>query len=176
MSEQKLKEAFKRLYMDMAASKDVGKMQMFGRAFTKVFDDLADKHPELAQSVIEMLQAIEWNNYVTVAEATGVAAHFVNSDQSVTGATGPSRGAHWSMDALKSFLGQNGHPLEEKPYYNWAALWLVVNMMYSDFANVFAEMSGAKENEKLATASYQMAVARLKDVDRPRFIRAYFDL
>ena len=176
MNAQELKETFKRLYVKMSTSKDVEQMRLFGRAFAKVFEDLADKHPELAQDVIEMLRAIEWHNYVTAAEAMEIAVHFVNSDQGVTGAGEPSKGAHWSMDALKSFLEQRGLPLEDSPYYNWPTLWLVVNMMYSDFADVFVEVLGVENSEKMAVASYRMAVAKLKDVDRPRFVREYFDL
>jgi hypothetical protein len=80
------------------------------------------------------------------------------------------------MDALKGFLTQRGIAFEEKPYYNWSALWLTVNMIYSDYANVIVELVGSKDNERVATACYKMATAKLKDKDRPHFIREYFEL
>lgn len=58
----------------------------------------------------------------------------------------------------------------------WAALWLTVNMIYSDFANAFVAITGKKDNDTIATASYTFAVKKLKDRDRPHFIREYFEL
>ena len=51
-----------------------------------------------------------------------------------------------------------------------------MNMEYSDYADALVEILGTKESEKIATASYKMAVSKLKDLDRPHFIREYFDL
>jgi hypothetical protein len=49
-------------------------------------------------------------------------------------------------------------------------------MIYSDYANVIVELIGSKDNERVATACYKMAVKKLKDRDRPHFIREYFEL
>lgn len=176
MNAQELKAAYEHLYQVMKGSKDVSKMRMFGTTFTNMFNQVAEKHPEIALATIEMLSAIEYNNYVTMAEAMDVAHGFINDDTMVTGMPEPSKGAHWSMEALKSFLGVKGMPLEEKPYYNWCALWLTTNMIYSDFANTLVEITGAKDNDRIATACYKMAVKKLKDLDRPKFIREYFEL
>ena len=69
----------------------------------------------------------------------------------------------------------------EKPYYNCYALWVTANMIYSDHANSVAEDMGypnpeAVPNEKMALSMYRKAVEQLKDVDRPKFVREYFDL
>ena len=77
---------------------------------------------------------------------------------------------------MKAFLSARNIPTEDKPFYNWPALWLTVNMIYSDFAEIIAEMTGSKENEKLAVSAYKMALKKLKDLDRPHFIREYFEL
>lgn len=176
MNTSELKERYATLYAAMAGSRDTSKMKLFGTAFTQMFDRVADLKPDLAMTTLELLSAIEYNNFVTPVEATEVAAHFVNEDTMVTGTPEPTKGPHWSMDVLKSFLAQRGLPLEEKPYYNWPALWLTVNMEYSDLANTFVELLGSKENERLAVASYKVALAKLKDRDRPHFVREYFDL
>lgn len=175
MTTQELKDSFDRLYVKMAQSKDVSKMKLFGTAFKDMFGEVASSHPEIALAALDFLAAVEYNNYVTKDEAWSVASDFINDDTMITGTTEPTKGAHWNMDSLKSFLTQKGLPLEEKPYYNWCALWLTTNMIYSDFANVIAEIVG-KENEKIATACYRMAVKKLKDLDRPSYIREYFDL
>lgn len=176
MNSQELKARYAELYDEMKGSKDVSKMMLFGTAFTRMFDKVAVSHPDLAAMTLDFLSAMEYNNFVTQIEAMDVASHFVNDDTRVSGASEPSKGAHWSMTTLKEFLTQKGLPLEEKPYYNWPALWLTVNMEYSDYAEAFAKLMGAKDNESLATASYTMAVKKLKDRDRSRFIRDYFYL
>lgn len=176
MNAQDLKARYAELYADMARSKDVSKMQHFGAAFTMMFEDVAEKHPDIAEDILEFLAGMEYNNFVTPAEATAVASNFINDDTFVSGASEPTKGSHWPMETLKSVLTQRGLPLEEKPYYNWPALWLTVNMEYSDYAEAFAKLFGSKENEKIATASYTFAVKKLKDRDRPHFIRKYFDL
>lgn len=169
-------DKYLQLYDTMKHSKDVSKMKMFGTTFTQMFKQVAEKHPEIAMATIELLSAVEYNNYVTMTEAMDVAHEFINDDTSVTGLPEPSKGAHWSMETLKSFLGVKGLPLEDKPYYNWCALWLTTNMIYSDFANTLVEITGAKDNDRIATACYKMAVKKLKDLDRPAFIREYFEL
>lgn len=176
MTPQDLKEAYKRLYDGMKMSKDVSKMKIFGAAFTDMFGKVAQAHPDIAQATIDMLAAIEYHNYVTKQEAMDVAEEFINDDTLITGSAEPTRGAHWNMDALKGFLTQRGIPFEEKPYYNWPALWLVMNMEYSDYADTLVELLGDKNGEKLAMACYKMAVKKLKDRDRPHFIREYFEL
>lgn len=176
MNAGELKAQFDALYATMANSKDPSKMRLFGTAFTRLFGRVADMNTDLATATLELLSAINYNNFVTLAEATEVSGRFINDDTMVTGLAEPTKGAHWSTSDLKTFLTQKGLPLEEKPYYNWPALWLTVNMIYSDYADVVAELAGSKENEKLAEVSYKMALKKLKDRDRPHFIREYFDL
>lgn len=176
MNTIELKNAYDNLYQIMEESKDVSKMRMFGTAFTQLFNQVAEKHPEMATAIIEMLAAIEYNNYITMAEATEVTHKFLNDDTLITGLSEPSKGAHWSMESLKSFLQQKGLSLEDQPYYNWYALWVTVNMMYSDFANALVDLLGTKDQEHLAVACYKLALRKLKDADRPAFIRDYFHL
>lgn len=176
MSAVELKTQYDKLYATILGSKDVSQMRHLGAAFTAMFHKAADSYPDLAISTLEFLSGIEYHNFVTPNEATSVASHFINDDTMITGSGAPSKGAHWSMDALKGFLSQNGIPLEDKPHYNWPALWLTVNMIYSDYANAFVELFGSKDNEYIAQSSYKFAVKKLEDLDRPHFIREYFHL
>lgn len=176
MNAQELKARYAELYANMALSKDVSKMKLFGTAFSQMFDKVATSHPDIAMATIEFLTAMEYHNFVTPVEATSVASHFINDDMYVSGASEPTKGAHWPMETLKSLLSQHGLPLDEKPFYNWPALWLTVNMEYSDYAEVFAKLLDSKENESIATAAHAFAVKKLKDKDRPQFIREYFGL
>lgn len=176
MTQNELKAQFTELYDKMRMSKDVSNMKIFGVAFTKMFDKVAVSNPDLARMTIEFLSAIEYHNFVTTVEASEVASRFVNNDMILTGNGEPTKGAHWSMDTAKSFLASKNIPTDEKPYYNWSALWLTMNMIYSDFASVLADVLETKDAEKIAVTSYKMAVARLKDIDRPHFVREYFEL
>lgn len=176
MTTQEMKARYAELYENMAESKDVSKMMLFGTAFTQMFDKVAMMHPDVAMSTLDFLASVEYNNFVTSAEATNTASKFINDDTSISGASQPSKGAHWTMETLKNFLVQKGLPLEEKPFYNWPALWLTANMEYSDYAEAFSKMLGSKDNEGLATCAYTFAIKKLKDKDRPHFIRRYFDL
>lgn len=171
-----IRDRFAELYKDMATSRDVSKMKLFGGAFKQMFDKVAVRYPDLAAETLEYLAAVEFNNYVTAAEAQEVASRFINDDKALTGAMEPSKGAHWKPEELKAFMMSRSLPLDEKPYYNWWALWLTVNMIYSDYADALAELIGSKENEKMAVACYKLAIKRLKDADRPAFIREYFEL
>lgn len=176
MNAQEMKNAFQQ-YMDMAVeAKEPAKMQILADSYTRLFEKMADAHPELAEATLTLLAPIAYRNYVTPEEATKVAEGFINADKMVSGASEYSHGPHWPMDVLKSFLAARNLPVEEKPYYNWPALWLTVNMIYSDFADSFADLLGSKDNERIATASYKFALRKLKDPDRPAFIREYFDL
>jgi hypothetical protein len=176
MTPQELKTRYDAIYNIMRASQDVEKMRVFGEGVTKMFNQIAHTAPNIAAMALEYWVAIEYDNYVTASEANEIASHFVNDDTKVSGATEPSKGVHWDMDTLKSFLLQKGLPLEDKPHYNWPALWLAVNMEYSDYANAFVALTGKRDNDTMATASYTFAVKKLKDPDRPHFIREYFDL
>lgn len=176
MTNIEMKERFDALYDEMKNGKDVQKMMIFGTGFKKLYYKAADVHPDLAMATLEFLAAIDFANYVTAAEAQEVASRFINDDRTLTGAMEPSRGAHWKPEELKAFLMSRTIPLDEKPYYNWWALWLTVNVIYSDYAEVIAELAGSKENEKVATVCWKMAVKKLKDLDRTAFIREYFEL
>ena len=176
MTSNELKTKFAEYMAIAVESKDSTKMRVLGDSYTLLFNEMADAQPTMVMAAFNLLATIEYNNYVTAEEATKIAASFVNDDKAITGNTEPSKGAHWSMEVLKNFLLQKGLYLEEKPFYNWPALWLTINMEYSDYANVMSESLGTKENERLAMIMYKMANSKLKDADRPNFIRKYYGL
>lgn len=176
MTNNELKAKFGEYMAIAIASKDPVKMRVLEDSFSRLFNKVADVHPEMAAAALEVLTAIEYYNYVTAEEATKIAASFVNDDKGFTGASDYSHGAHWKMEDMKGYLSSHNLPLEEKPYYNWPALWLTVNMVYSDFAENIMEMTGTRDGEKMAMSAYHMAVKKLKDLDRQHFIREYFHL
>ena len=112
---------------------------------------------------VEKMNAVNWNNYLTEAEA----AHIVGS---LAGQDG-SKGAHWSMAQVSDAVERLNGNIECEPYYNKYALFVTMNMIYSDFSATLGQFTDA---ENLPEVVYRLAVDKLKDADRPRFVRAYF--
>ena len=157
----------------MAEGKDPEKMHIFGHAEKHIFRELADRDPATAERWLAMLMAVEWDNYLTEEEAKEVGEHIENQDGTM--------GYHWPCAVLFPAVESLGGAIEEKPYYNKYALAATMNMIYSDHADSIAMDMGGKKasdipNEKMALSCYRKAVEKLKDQDRPRFVRWYFHL
>lgn len=168
-----LLERYEELYEDMATSGNKEKMIAFGEAERAVFHKLAKEHPAIAQMWLDKLEAMHWKNYLSKAEAEEIASKLVNQNGRI--------GAHWGYDTFKTAVESLGGNIHEKPFYNSYALWITANMSYSDHAQSVAEDMGmsspeAVPNEKMALSMYKKAVEKLKDVDKPKFIRWYFGL
>lgn len=166
-----IRERYLELYEDMAKSGMPEKMKVFGESAKWAFDRLHERDPKLAEMWVEKLEAMNWNNYLSKAEADEIVAKFINQDN--------SRGAHWGYDVFKGAVESLGGKTYEAPFYNCYALWVVANMVYSDHAQSVAEDMGHTTpaqvpNEKMALSMYKKAVEKLKDKDRPRFVRDYF--
>lgn len=157
----------------MATSGNKDKMTAFGEAERCMFKKLAKEHPAIAQMWLDKLEAMHWKNYLSKHEAEEITSKLINQNGRI--------GAHWNYDTFKGAVESLGGKVYEKPYYNCYALWATANMIYSDHAQSVAEDMGypnpeAVPNEKMALSMYRKAVEQLKDVDRPKFVREYFDL
>jgi hypothetical protein len=157
----------------MRSSKNPAKMMIFGEAEVWAFEQVAEKQPRIAELWLDKLEATHWNNYLSKAEADEIAATIVNQNG--------SRGAHWTYDTFKGAVESLGGKMSEEPYYNCYALWITANMIFSDHAQSIAEDMGQRSpnevpNEKMALSCYKKAIEKLKDPDRPRFVREYFDV
>lgn len=171
--EEKMIGRYRELYEDMATSKDPAKMIVFGEAEKWAFEQMAEKHPRLAEMWLEKIEASQWNNYLSKAEADEIVAQLVNQNG--------SRGAHWNYETFKGAVESLGGKMSDEPAYNCYALWATANMIYSDHAQSIAEDMGHKSptevpNSKMASSCYKKAVEKLKDTDRPKFVRQYFGI
>lgn len=153
------------LYEDMATAKDPRKMMAFGEAEKWVFYMMAEQHPELAEKWLTRLEAEKWYNYLSKNEAEEIVAKFVNQDG--------TRGPHWRYETFKAAVESLGGKLQSEPFYNCWALWVAANMQFSDHHISASEFV---PRDMIPKYFYNMAVETLKDPDRPRFIREYFDL
>lgn len=166
-------ERYEELYEDMASSNNKDKMVAFGDAERWAFKRLYEISPKDAQCWLDKLEAMHWKNYLSKQEADEIAARLVNQNGRM--------GAHWGYETFKGAVESLGGKMYDKPFYNCYALWITANMIYSDHAQSVAEDMGMTSpesvpNEKMALSMYKKAVEKLKDVDRPKFIREYFDL
>lgn len=153
------------LYDDMATAKDPAKMMAFGDAEKWVFHMLAEEHPELAERWLTRLEASKWFNYLSQGEAE----HIVNGLQNQDG----TRGGHWDYGTFEAAVEALGGKKKIEPIYNCWALWAVANMLYSDHHKSTAEFVPKEQEPRFF---YNMAVEKLRDPDRTRFVRPYFDL
>lgn len=162
---ESLIKRYDELYEDMATAKDPSKMMAFGDAEKWMFHALAEKHPEIAEKWLTKLEASRWNNYLSKSEAIEIASELVNQDG--------SRGAHWDYETFKRTVESLGGKVADEPYYNCWSLWITACMLFSDHYKSATEFV---PKEMMPKYFYTMAVEKLKDVDRPKFIREYFDL
>jgi hypothetical protein len=151
------------LYKDMETSGKPEKMKIFGNAAKWAFAKMVDVSVEDARCWLDKLEAMYWHNYLSKDEATKIVGQFVNADG--------TKGAHWDYDAFKNAVESLGGGMKEEPYYNCYALWATANMLYSDHYNSVKEYVPKEDMPKFF---YTMAVEKLKDTDRPRFVREYF--
>ena len=166
-------ERYEELYEDMATSGNKDKMMAFGDAERWAFRKMNEISPKDAQCWLDKLEAMHWKNYLSKHEAEEITSKLINQNGRI--------GAHWGYDTFKSAVESLGGKMYEKPFYNCYALYATANMIYSDHAQSVAEDMGATSpeavpNEKMALSMYRKAVEQLKDVDRPKFVRDYFDL
>lgn len=166
-------ERYEELYEDMANSGNKEKMLAFGNAERWAFKRMQELSPKDAQCWLDKLEAMHWKNFLSKQEAEEIASKLINQNGRI--------GAHWGYETFKTAVESLGGKIHEKPFYNCYALWATANMIYSDHAQSVAEDMGypnpeAVPNEKMALSMYRKAVEQLKDVDRPMFVRGYFDV
>lgn len=162
---KELVEKYDELYEDMASGKDPSKMIAFGEAEKWMFHQMAEKHPEIAERWLTKLESARWHNYLSKSEAEYITSNLINQDN--------TRGPHWSYDTFKGAVESLSGKMAVEPSYNCWALWVTANMLYSDHHRSTSEFVPREQEPKFF---YAMAVEKLKDVDRPKFIREYFDL
>lgn len=164
-------ERYRHLYDKMKHSQDPAKMKIFGKAEKHIFEELSEHHPDIAQKWVDRLEAVCWGNYLSHDEAEAIAQHMVAQDG--------TKGMHWPYETFTMAMRTHGLEVEEKPYYNSYALWVVMNMIWSDHAKSIAEDMGYKSvsdvpADRMVKSCYRKAIEKLRDPDREDFVRDYF--
>ena len=162
---QEAKDRYNELYRLMASSNEVESMMIFGKAEQWAFARMAELSAEDAIKWVDKLESTQWLNYITRDEADAILGSIVNQDG--------TKGPHWDLQTVKDFINSAGGDIEEEPYYNCYAMWVTMNTLYSDHAISIAEFVS---EEQIPSIIYKMSVEKLKDRDRKRFVRKYFEL
>lgn len=168
MNAQELKNKYYELYDYMAQSKDPKNMKAFGHVMNEMMEFMLQKTPEVAEEMIEKLDAIKWEQYLTPKEA-----------EKIVSSMNPK--APWSREVWNNAMDQLGLMKEEAPYYNRCALWTEMNKQYSDHAQTIADNILKKPlaeipAEQIVPGIRAMALDLLKDKDHVYNIREYFHL
>ena len=161
---QEMKDRYTGLYDYMAQSQDPKNMKAFGCVMTEMMEWLMANKPEVAEEMIDKLEAIKWRQYLTPKEAEKIVA-------------GMDPKAPWPRDQWKSVMEGFGLPLEEAPAYNRCALLVEMNKIYSDYGDEIASLLGkplSPSDKDIISACYKMALKNLKDKDGVYDIRKYF--
>ena len=164
MNPTDLKDRYDSLYDYMANSKDPRNMKAFGSVMTQMMDVMLQKMPAEAEDMIDKLEVIKWQQYLTPKEAETIVAKMDPK--------GP-----WTRDAWRQTMESFGLPIEDAPYYNRCALWTEMNKMYSDFGDEIAALLGkplSPTDKDIIAACYKMALKTLRDKDGIYDIRRYF--
>lgn len=128
----------------------------------KMFSYLSERDQRKAEEMLAELEQIQYNNYLTQEEAKRINASFKNYDGST--------GGKWRCEEVENFLRNKRLPVEDSPYYNFYALAVAMNRISSDYGGTIKDLT-----DDYAVACYSFALCDLKDDDRPRWIRKFFE-
>lgn len=162
---QEVKDRYNELYRLMSSSSEIESMMIFGRAEKWAFERMTELSEEDARKWVEKLESTQWLNYITRDEADYILSGLINQDG--------TKGHHWDYQTVKDTIQSLGGDMEDEPYYNCYAMWVMMNTIYSDHAISLGEYI---PEEQLPAVIYKMSIEKLKDRDRKRFIRKYFNL
>lgn len=119
------------------------------------FEEMAELHKGIA----------EYGQFLTEKEAKKIVDHFENFDG--------TRGAKWQPNVLFNAVESLGGKKSEPGKYNCWTMYVLMNMMHSDYGGVLMTVV---QGEAYAKTAYMMSVAWVNDKDRPYSIRQYFGL
>lgn len=168
MNMNELIKKFDEAYDIMVSSRDPMRMMAFGEADRWFFHRLAEHHPDMAKEWLARHERGAWNNYLSREEAEHVVNSLVERNGDVE-----ERKYHWEYEDMKTAIESIGGKVAESPCYNCYAMWATMNMLYSDHHET---VNAYVQPPMRIKFYYRMAKDKLKDVDRPHFVRPYFGL
>lgn len=162
---EELFEKFKNLIPHIVSSEDTS-CDFIRSILKKVMKTLCEVDAGEAEEIIECIEGnVHYNNFLTKSEADNILSTLVNSDG--------SKGLQWrNYDDFAGKINSSGFALDQKPYYNGYALWVTMNTLASDHNPLFNKWV----KEHYFEFVFELAVSKLIDKDREKWIRKYFDV
>lgn len=167
-----MEELMKRLGALLDASieeQEPDRMRMVRHLFEETFHQLAKLDMQLAFDLIDRFEgSMQYNNYATQEEAESVTDGMENQD----GTRGPKfADAQELFDALEDME----IAVDNAPYYNRWALYIVANMYASDHGELIRKLADG-DDDKFLRICCMFASSQLMDKDKPYWVRWYFNL
>lgn len=166
MTKEEIKEKFKSLYDYMSVSNEPKYMMLFGEVMCEMMDMTIESHTSLAEELIDKLESIMWNQYLSKTEATKIVSNMEPK-------------APWSYDQWLKAMQDLGLEYKRDKVFNCYALWTTMCMVYSDDGKTIASLMGidyssAASNPEFIKAVHQFAMNKMLDVDGKFDLRHYF--
>lgn len=165
MEQKEMMSEFNTLYGSMVTSNKPENMRTFGDVMKCMMKDMVTMKPELAQEYIGKLESIKWKNYLTKKEAIAIVSEM-----------NPNGG--WDYGEWEKAMEAQDARMEDSPYYNKYALFVTMNMIFSDSANTIAVIAGKTLQEiskdEMFADVHMLALDKLEDKDGNFGIRQYF--
>lgn len=166
MTQEELIDKYKSLYSKMAVSNDPSQMKLFGSVMNEMMMWIIKNQPTAAEQWIEKLCAVDWEQYLTKAEATKIVDKMEPD-------------APWGFDEWQKAMNAYGLETERKGVFNKFALWTEMNAKYSDQADnlakfAFDEPIDEVDEERMLKLIHALAIGSLTDKDGVYKIRKYF--
>lgn len=153
------KERFEELYNSIISSRSNKSMKVLGCVTKKVMNSIIESHPQIAEEMLNILESVNWDNYLTEKEA----------DSLIQGMKPEPR---WSRQQWKTMMVTIDEPLEKSPYYNKCALYITMCMIDSDSGPTLKKL--VETDLDYFKLVYNLAIDKLTDKDKIFNIRHYF--
>lgn len=153
------KEKFEDLYNTIISSRNPRNMKILGCMTKKIMHNIIDTHPQMAEEMLNVLEAVNWDNYLTEKEAEQLVSKMQPQPR-------------WTKQQWKNNMTTIGENLEKSPSYNKCALYTTMSMIDSDSSNTLRKI--VPDDIEYFKLLYSLAVDKLTDKDGVFDIRHYF--
>lgn len=142
--------------------------QMLKSQVVKMVQRLNVLDAAAVQEAMEVLEAMNWRNYLTASEAKAIVADM------------QPKPAWPTYEVWKNRMDDADYEYSEQNIYNGYALFVVMNMVYSDSVKSICLVAGRNiediSEEEMFGFVYSFALDKLKDEDAHFHVRSYFGL
>lgn len=160
-----MNEEFNRIYHEILNSGERWKMKLLGGVMKTMFNYLVEHDKKAAQEMLNILEAANWDNYLTSSEAASIVDNMQPSPL-------------WNRANWESMMKSLGLRLEDEPDYNPCALFVTMCKIDSDSRKSIAKIMGMgsvqSTDAEYFKAVHMLALDELDDEDGVFSIREYF--